>query len=274
MKKLLLPLFVCLNCSAFASDGLADAIEFGRVPESQASIPNVPEPMVFDLVRPLGARKGELEINTLALMPLNRRLTGSSRAGDELGQTPLSQDRGLIEWAPEIEFALWDGFALEFEFPFEGSQLEELKTAAQWTVGTAFDNRAIHGFQGIFERAIHSTTTTWTGVWIAAMRFNSRWSMLGMWGASHETGSGIGEQGGDRTQILQNLSVFYDVTDKLHLGLETNYAVSMTGSSTLLLMPQLQYKFGSHLSVQMGVGIGFSESKTLPQAGMRAIWSF
>lgn len=273
MKKILLSFLVCLHGFTNASDRLADAIEFGKARDSHAGIPHVPEPMVFDLVRPLGARKGELEVNTLALIPLNRRLTGSSRAGDELGQTPLSEDRGLIEWAPEIEFALWDGFALEFEFPFEGSRLEELKTAAQWTAGTAFGDRLIHGFQGIFERAIHSTTTTWTGVWIAAMRFNPRWSMLGMWGASHEAGSDT-SGGGDRTQILQNLSVFYDVCERLHLGLETNYAVSMAGSSTLLLMPQLQYNFGSHLSVQMGVGVSFSASKNLPQAGLRAIWNF
>lgn len=91
---------------------------------------------------------------------------------------------------------------------------------------------------------------------------------------SHEAGSDFGGGGGDRTQILQNLSVFYDVCDKLHLGLETNYAVSIAGSSTLLLMPQFQVNFGSHLSVQMGAGIGFSESKNLPQAGLRAIWTF
>lgn len=257
-----------------ASDRLGDAIAFGAGAGRHGNIPHVPEPMVFDLVRPLGARQGELEINTLALVPLNRRLTGSPRAGDELGQTPLSEDRGLIEWAPEIEFALWDGVALEFEFPFEGSQLEELKTAAQWTVGTAFNHRAIHGFQGIVERAMHSTTTTWTGVWIGAMRFNPRWSLLGMWGASHETGSSVGEQGGGRTQILQNLNVFYNVHEHFHLGLETNYAVSLAGSSTLLLMPQLQCNFGAHLSVQLGAGIGFSESRSLPQAGMRAIWTF
>lgn len=230
--------------------------------------------MVFDLVRPLGARKGELEINTLGIVPLSRSKSGSARAGDELGLVPLSEDRAQIEWAPEIEFALWDGFAVEFEFPFEGAVLEELKLGLQWTAGTALDGRFIHGVQVLGERALQSTTTSWTGLWLAAMRFNPKWSVLGMWGASHETGASVGEVGGDRTQILQNLSLFYNLTETCHLGMETNYAVSLRGDSTVLLMPQLQFSLGDHLSVQLGAGIGFSVSETLPQAGFRVIATF
>jgi len=254
---------------------LTNAAEFdpGRVsPPAQG--PHVPEPMVFDLVRPLGARKGELEINVLGIAPLTRSRSGSARAGDELGLVPLSEDRSKLEWAPEIEFALWDGFALEFEFPFEGSKLEELKMAAQWTAGTAFDGQYIHGFQGIVERALQSTTTSWTGLYLAAMRFSSRWSALGMWGFSHEAGAGIGEVGGDRNQILQNLTLFCNLNETWHLGLETNYARSLAGNNTLLLMPQLQFDIGQYLSVQLGAGVGFSESETLPQAAFRVIATF
>lgn len=32
--------------------------------------PRIPEPMVFDLVRPLGAKRGEGEINVLGMIPL------------------------------------------------------------------------------------------------------------------------------------------------------------------------------------------------------------
>ncbi|MBT8181470.1 MAG: hypothetical protein KJO53_07770, partial [Eudoraea sp.] len=62
---------------------------------------DIPEPMIFDLVRELGARQGELEINVLAEFPLNNN---TSRH---------------IEWAPEIEYAIWDNFAVEFELPIE-----------------------------------------------------------------------------------------------------------------------------------------------------------
>jgi hypothetical protein len=268
-------LFTFLSPCALSSE-LSIAAQFDEPHSSRNTTygPHVPEPMVFDLVRPMGARKGELEINTLGIVPLTRSKSGSARAGDELGQVPLSEDRAQIEWAPEIEFALWDGFAVEFEFPFEGAVLEELKIGLQWTAGTAFDNRFIHGVQVLGERALQSDATSCTGLWLAAMRFNSRWSAVGMWGASHEAGAGVGEVGGDRTQILQNLSLFYNLTETCHLGLETNYAVSLRGDSTVLLMPQLQFNLGDHLSMQLGAGVGFSESETLPQVGFRVIATF
>lgn len=254
-------------------DFYLDAVEFGKSGHGLHEGPEVPEPLVFDLVRPLGAKKGELEINNLAIQPLTRRLTGSARAPDELGRSPLSTDRGLMEWAPEIEFALWDGFALEFELPFEGPELEALKFAAQWTMGTAFENRYIHGFQGIAEHFLESSSTGWTGVYIGAARFNEHWSMLGMWGFTQETGPGVGGIGGDRTQLIQNLNLFYDLSDSVVLGLETNYAVSLAGDSVLLVMPQIHYEMTPNWSVQFGVGAGFSASDTLPQAAIRVIWS-
>ena len=65
---------------------------------------HIPEPLIFDLVRGLGAERGEFEANVLGEFPL----------GDKSG-------RG-IEWAPEVEYAIVDGFALEFEVPFHGSE--------------------------------------------------------------------------------------------------------------------------------------------------------
>lgn len=79
----------------------------------------IPEPLMFDLVRGLGAKQGGLEINTLVHFPLN----------DFNG-------RG-VEWAPEIEYALFDGFAVEVEFPFENRDLEAFKLAVQWTIGAS-----------------------------------------------------------------------------------------------------------------------------------------
>src|SRR5688500_18024187 len=63
-----------------------------------------PEPMVFDLVDPLGAPKGELEINTLM---------------DFVPRT------GKLEWQPEIEYAFADGYAAEFELPLENSTVQQ-----------------------------------------------------------------------------------------------------------------------------------------------------
>jgi len=55
---------------------------------------HIPEPLMFDLVRGLGARQGELEVNSLADFPLNYTTT-----------------RG-IDWAPEVEYALFKKFLL------------------------------------------------------------------------------------------------------------------------------------------------------------------
>lgn len=233
----------------------------------------VPEPMVFDLVRPLGVRKGELEINVLAIHPLTRRRTGSTRAGDELGLTPLSRDRRQTEWAPEIEWAPFDDFAVEFELPFEGSKLEEIKLALQWTFDSPIEDRYMHGFQGLMERTLDTNTTAWTGLYLGAYRFNDRWSMLGMTGLSHETGPGVGGIGGDRTQILNNLNLFYDVNEHWVLGFEINHAISMDGDNILLLMPQAHFEFHQNWCLQFGAGAGFSTSETLPQAAIRLIWT-
>lgn len=276
MRLFLLPIAVLFAApSPLPALSLQEAATFdSHAAREHAPGPHVPEPMVFDLVRPLEARKGEIEANTLAVIPFKKRRTGSARAADELGLVPLSRDEAELEWAPEIEIALWDGFAIEFEFPFEGSRLEELKLAVQGTFGTAFEHRFIHGFQGIAERALESTTTTWTGLYLAALRLSPRWSLLGMWGVSHETGAGIGDKGGDRTQLLQNLSIFCALGPWSHIGLETNYARSTQGAATLLLMPQVQVDFGPHFSVQFGAGAGFSKSETLPQAAVRVVLAY
>lgn len=65
--------------------------------------PRVPEPMVFDLVRPLGALKGTVEINSLGMIPLSRTIRKVDGATDPLGLVRRSPDRRGVEWAPEIE---------------------------------------------------------------------------------------------------------------------------------------------------------------------------
>ena len=76
----------------------APLLLLASVPAGAQEAPEIAEPMVFDLVRPLGARRGELEVNALA----QRNLSGPDRN---------------VEWAPEIEYAVADGFAVELELP-------------------------------------------------------------------------------------------------------------------------------------------------------------
>ena len=111
--------------------GAGAQIQDGRLTEDHAL--HIPEPMVFDLVRGLGAGKGEFEANVLAEFPLDRT---ASRE---------------IEWAPEVEYAFADGLALEFELPFEDGELEGYKGAFQWTIGRPGGGRFIHDDKGCLQ---------------------------------------------------------------------------------------------------------------------------
>jgi hypothetical protein len=237
--------------------------------------PIIPEPMVFDLVRPLGARRGELEFNTLGLIPISR----------ERG-TPV------VEWAPEVEYAVRDNLAFEFELPFGDGRLEAYKFAGQYTFGTGFEERYIHGAQGIvqYDRDRRSTTLTLLYLW--GVRFDESCSMLGMAGARTEfagdtlgrrTGfltdplegapefTTIGRQGGSRTEMLINLSLFNELSDRLILGFETNVARGLEGEASLLLMPQFHWGFTDDWQLQAGVGTQHVAGNVVPLAAFRLI---
>ena len=86
--------------------------------------PRIAEPMVFDLIWPLGAKGGEGEVNVLSLAPLRHKSRRSNHVADPLGLVRRSPDREGLEWAPEIEYAVYDGVELECEVPMENTHLE------------------------------------------------------------------------------------------------------------------------------------------------------
>ena len=64
-------------------------------------------------MRGLGAERGELEVNALSL---------------------IDPERGSVLWAPEIEWAFADGYAVELELPFDDRRLQAIKVAVQGTM--------------------------------------------------------------------------------------------------------------------------------------------
>ena len=62
--------------------------------------------MVFDLVDPLGAKKGETEINMFL---------------------DYSNSTDQLKWSPEIEYSFMDGHAIELELPVENTTLSEIR---------------------------------------------------------------------------------------------------------------------------------------------------
>jgi hypothetical protein len=218
--------------------------------------PRIPEPMVFDLVRGLGARRGELEVNVLNLVPFR---------GD---------GRTRYEWAPEIEYALFDGFALEFELPIFNTHIEAAKYAAQYTFGTAFDDAFIHGIQGILQHDFNTNRVSTAVLYLAGLRLDQKWSLFGMFGFNAgELVFPFDDLAPRRgLDMLVNLSVFYDVTEHFLVGVETNIARNFVGSGDILIMPQVHWDIGEHYRVQFGVGIRDTGLETFPELGFRVIW--
>jgi len=236
-------------------DGVEDANRDGQIDPGESDprttglfpgrSPNIPEPLSFDLVRGLGARRGELETNVLLEFPVG----------------------GVPEWAPEIEWAFADGAAIEFELPIRGAEIEAVKFAAQLTLPRRRGGHPgfIHGLQTIFEAPLAGPTSEFTTLYLYGYRFSRQLSVLGMAGV--------------RTQLdlddplagLHNLSLFVEADERVAVGIETNLAVSREQTSVLIL-PQLHLQISRRLSLQVGAGVSWSsDGGFTPMFAMRPI---
>lgn len=219
---------------------------------------SIPEPLMFDLVRGLGANKGELEINALADFPINNI---SSRE---------------VEWAPEVEYALLDGFAVELELPFENFELEAIKLAVQWTIGQSKNNKYIHGIQVIGETMLNDKITEISFLYVPAFRFNDTWSTIGLFGVMLEVGSDAADK---KETVLLNASLFADLNEHMVLGLELNNTdPTLQGRDdneiSLLVLPQFHFEFTSGLAFQFGIGPRFEDSEVEASVVLRVIKTF
>lgn len=92
-----------------------------------------------------------------------------------------------------------------------------------------------------------------------------------MVGPRFEHGSPIG---GRHTEILGNVTLFADITDRLVGGVELNLGQVLDGSGSLLVMPQVHYEVDSHWMVQAGVGARIIDDVILAEIGFRLIREF
>lgn len=233
--------------------------------------PRIPDPMVFDLVRPLGAKRGEAEFNTLGRIPLARKARQVDDASDPLGLVRRSQDRRGVEWAPEIEYVVADGLAVEFELPMESVSVEAYKVAGQATFGTLWHHHFIHGAQVIAQYNIDPRFWTTAWLYLAGFRIDKTWSVFGMLGPRFEHGNSIS---GLHKELLSNVTLFADVTNRMVAGVETNLGQVLGGHTTLLVMPQVHYEVDLHWMIQGGIGVRITNDLTLPEIGFRLIREF
>ena len=194
---------------------------------SSFSMPHIPEPMLFDLVRPLGAKKGELEVNALV----------------------QHGEHGELEWAPEIEYAFADGYAIELELPYHNSHLGEYKLALQGTLGTLNNDTMVHGWQVIGRRERESGAYSADALYLAGLALDNSWSFFTM------TGLRRSEFNSHRQTLgLFNTSVFYDWSQRLTLGVEINNEIGPGFDWRTRLVPQLHYDLGENTTLQTGIG--------------------
>lgn len=203
----------------------------------------IPEPMVYDLVRPLGAPKGELEINSLFMRPLAR------------GQS--------LQWAPEIEYTFARGYGIEFEVPAEGGSLESFKLAAQGTVFALGRKKSIWGWQALVERWRHEEQWKGDFLLLNGVRWSSKWSTFSMLGPRRERLSGR-----SASAVVWNQSVFHHTAPTLSVGVESNLASQGAGGGAWLVTPQVTWR-KSRYNIQTGAGMRQAEQRRRPLLAWR-----
>lgn len=194
-----------------------------------SSRPRIAEPMVFDLIRPLGSKRGEVEVNSLF----------------RVGAGPNRRD---LLWAPEIEYSFLDGYGVEFELPLRNAHRESFKGALQGTLPGPWPKHFIHGWQGIIEKS--RTGSQLDALYLAGVKLDYRWSVFTMTGVRREHG----EHGEDpRPAFLGNYTLFYAKNDHLTYGLETNWKGAGLHGRNVLVMPQVQFRH-HRINIQVGLG--------------------
>jgi hypothetical protein len=219
---------------------LAIALSGSGCQTGREAVVEVPEPMVYDLVRGLGAAQGEFESNVLAVLPTK------------------SDDPYAPLVAPEIEYAALDGLGLELELPFEEDGLASVKVAAQWTFGSDPEAGFIHGTQLLAERLLDVDGWELALVYIPAWRFDESWSLLTMFGVDALIGSEVEDEVG----VIANATLFADVSRRWVLGFEVNALLADEGSSALL-MPQAHFGISERVTLQFGAGAFYQDGASL-----------
>jgi len=215
-------------------DLVSDATErrLGTDPTDATDVPPIPEPLVFDLVRNLGAKRGELEVNALTVVRLAR-----PRA---------------VAWAPEVEYAFADGMAAELELPFVGARLEAIKVGFQGTFGPIAGQRGRHGVQLLGELGLHGEGRA-TALYVAGGSLPSQPlgpSLLVLAGPSARFTAA-----GPSAALVTNVSVFLQVSRAVTLGGELDVDLDPRAGAGVLVMPQLHLSPTSRLKIQGGLGL-------------------
>ncbi len=208
-----------------------------------------PEPMVFDMVRGLGAEQGEIEANVLVLVP-----TSPAEA----------------IWAPELEAAVVDNFALELEAGFVNADFELIKLALQGTLGMNDERGLGHGIQGLFEYLPDPKAFLATALYILGARLGERFSLVSLIGPAVETHvDGSGTDPG----VFVNFTLFWAPHPRVVVGSEQNFEW-FPNAYLVRVMPQVHWQIHARFQWQAGFGFRHFDGNNAGEASTRLIVEF
>lgn len=247
---------IFLSCSLFFSSTLL-AQENRNLPDKVHHA----EPLYNDLVRDLGARKGEKEFNL----------------GADIKRTSLKDN---FEYLMEYEFAPIDRLGLEVETDFayaksrianvtSTNQLERLRLSSQYSfyVSKKKATTLAVGYTQIFNFV--KGGTAFNPFFIAAKNWQRHWHTL------IYTGPEIAYQYATSKTAMNwqiNTSFHYTVPNTDHfVGVEINQEISSEGIHTVL-HPQIKLGLSKKLAIGMAIGLPIGGAENRLSSFLRIIY--
>lgn len=231
------------------------------------------EPLYIDLIRDLGARRGEAEWN----------------AAIELSDQYTTDRYGALieyEWAPidrlgleiELPFSLYpSGRSLAADFE-DGLRLESLKLAAQWTFLVLEASALSMAVGYINELEFGSLRFTVRDRAVRGNIFNPFFIVAKRWGENFHsllyTGPKINyriDTGHMSSSMDANLSLHYMINGTRNfVGLETNARFGR--EQQIVFRPQMRVGLAENVLVGIGVGIPIDRGQERLSMFIRLIW--
>lgn len=234
------------------------------------------EPLYIDLIRDLGARKGEKEWN------VGLGLTDNNR---------FDEYEALVEyeWAPINRLGLEVEMPFSFYYPtsediskdsIPGSQLQSLKLAAQYSFlvkpewNTSMAIGYLHEFEAVPFRE-YSTTQIYSG-----NLFNPFFVAAKRWGQNFHTliytGPQVFQEFGQsdwHTNVEINTSFHYMIDGTRNfIGIEVNKYLYHTGEFTTTLRPQMRVGVADNLLIGIVAGIPLNKNNERFSTFLRLIY--
>jgi hypothetical protein len=235
-------IFMTISYSSYAYDS-----QYGRESE-------IPEPLLFDLVRRINSDKGELEVNSLFV------------------QTDASEMKGVYV-APEVEYAFAEGKAFELELPTVDGKIKTFKTALQFELPNWWGE--ITGTQIMHEKVNGKSVNETTLLLLSGKRLNEKWSVFSMIGNRFVYGNSPTIKDSKWRELpIVNVNLFYDYAEVFDLGLETNLRGVGASFEELIIMPQMHALMAKDFKLQAGFGASYDGYQFSPITAFRLIKEF